>query len=239
MDPKPPSASWQAENIKRFRFSLTPRLRARRTIVMQAAAPLLFGYARVSTDDQNLDLQRDALLGHGVPDARIYSDKASGKSLVGRPSLAAAIKALRSGDVLVVWKLDRLGRNLEELILTVRRIQERGAHFRCLTQPIDTSTPMGTLIFHIFGAMAQFERELGVERTKAGLAAARARGRVGGRRPVLTEDNEAKARRMFTEGKKPAEIAAALKISKSTIYKWRRAVDVPPVHDPETDEVSE
>jgi DNA invertase Pin-like site-specific DNA recombinase len=206
---------------------------------MQASAPLLIGYIRVSTDDQNMDLQRDALRGHGVSDTRIFEDRASGKSLLRRPGLAAAMKALRDGDVLVVWKLDRLGRNLEELILTVRRIRERGAHFRCLTQPIDTTTPMGTLIFHIFGAMAQFERELGVERTKAGLAAAKARGRVGGRRPVLTEDHETRARRMFAEGKNLGEVADALGVSKSTIYKWRRALDAPPVHDPVTDEVSD
>lgn len=205
---------------------------------MATTEPVLIGYIRVSTEDQNLDLQRDALLGNGVEAGRIYAEKASGKSLAGRPTLAAAIKALRAGDILVVWKLDRLGRNLEELILTVRRIQERGAHFRCLTQPIDTSTPMGTLIFHIFGAMAQFEREIGVERTKAGLAAAKARGRVGGRRTVLTDEKEAQARSLFAEGKTAAEVAEAIGVSKSSIHKWRRVLESPPpVHDPETDEV--
>lgn len=193
--------------------------------------PILFGYARVSTEDQNLALQIDALLGHGVDQTRVFSDKASGATLMRRPGLAAAIKALREGDVLVVWKLDRLGRNLEELILTVRRIQEKKAHFRCLTQPIDTSTPMGTLIFHIFGAMAQFERELGRERTLAGLAAARARGRVGGRRPVLTDERRAKATEMLAAGMTISAVAKKLKVGRSTIYKWREAVMPPPVVD--------
>lgn len=198
----------------------------------------MVGYARVSTDDQNLNLQHDAMLGHGVERDRIYSDYASGKSLKKRPGLSNAIKALRQGDILVVWKLDRLGRNPEELILTVRRIQEKGAHFRCLTQPIDTSTPMGMLIFHIFGAMAQFERELTVERTKAGLAAAKARGRIGGRRAVLTPEKEAQARQMFADKVPSSEIARTLKIGKSTLYKWRDAMDKPVVHDPVTDEIN-
>lgn len=201
--------------------------------------PILIGYARVSTEDQNLALQRDALMGHGVEEARIYSDKASGASLEKRPGLAAALKACRAGDVLVVWKLDRLGRNLEELILTVRRIQEKGAHFRCLTQPFDTSSPMGTLIFHIFGAMAQFERELGRERTMAGLAAARVRGRIGGRKTVLDEAKQIQARQMLAAGMPISAVAKKLKLGKSTLYKWRDAVrPAPPVHDPETDEVT-
>lgn len=201
--------------------------------------PLLIGYARVSTEDQNLALQRDALMGHGVEEARIYSDKASGASLQKRPGLAAALKACRPGDVLVVWKLDRLGRNLEELILTVRRIQEKGAHFRCLTQPFDTSSPMGTLIFHIFGAMAQFERELGRERTMAGLAAARVRGRIGGRKTVLDEAKQAQAREMLAAGMPISAVAKKLKLGKSTLYKWRDAIrPEPTVHDPETDEVT-
>jgi DNA invertase Pin-like site-specific DNA recombinase len=186
--------------------------------------PTLFGYARVSTEDQNLDLQRDALRGHGVEDGRIYADKASGASLEKRPGLAAAIKALRPGDVLVVWKLDRLGRNLEELIRTVKRIQEKGCHFRCLTQPIDTTTPMGLLIFHIFGAMAQFERELARERTMAGLAAARVRGRIGGRKTVLDERRQAEARAMLEAGMSIGAVAKRMKLGKSTLYKWRDAI---------------
>ena len=201
--------------------------------------PLLIGYARVSTEDQNLALQRDALMGHGVEEARIYSDKASGASLQKRPGLAAALKACRPGDVLVVWKLDRLGRNLEELILTVRRIQEKGAHFRCLTQPFDTSSPMGLLIFHIFGAMAQFERELGRERTMAGLAAARVRGRIGGRKTVLDPEKQRQAREMLAAGMPISQVAKKLKLGKSTLYKWRDAIrPAPTVHDPETDEVT-
>lgn len=206
---------------------------------MASVKPILFGYARVSTEDQNLALQTDALLGAGVEEGRIFSDKASGGSLAGRPGFAAAFKALRAGDTLVVWKLDRLGRNLAELIQTVQRIQEKGAHFRCLTQPIDTASPMGMLIFHIFGAMAQFERELIRERTLAGLAAAKARGRVGGRRTVLSEEVQAQARQMLAAGVPMREIAKRLKVSKTTLYKWRDAVQPPErVHDPETGEVT-
>jgi DNA invertase Pin-like site-specific DNA recombinase len=203
---------------------------------MADTPPILFGYARVSTEDQNLDLQRDAFRGHGVAENRIYEEKASGASLAKRPQLAAAIKALRKGDVLVVWKLDRLGRNLEELILTVRRIQQKEAHFRCLTQPIDTSTPMGTLIFHIFGAMAQFERELGRERTMAGLAAARVRGRIGGRKTVLDEAKQAQAREMLAAGMPISKVAIKLKLGKSTLYKWRDAVRPAPVVDDPTED---
>jgi len=199
-----------------------------------ADTPILIGYARVSTEDQNLDLQRDAMVGHGVAPDRIYSDKASGASIAKRAGLAAAIKALRPGDVLVVWKLDRLGRNLEELILTVRRIQDKGAHFRCLTQPIDTTTPMGTLIFHIFGAMAQFERELARERTMAGLAAARVRGRTGGRKTQFDDAKQGQAREMLAGGMSIPSVAKRLKLGKSTLYKWRQAIRPDPqVDDPE------
>jgi DNA invertase Pin-like site-specific DNA recombinase len=198
--------------------------------------PVLIGYARVSTEDQNLELQRDALLGHGVEEVRIYSDKASGASLQKRPGLAAAMKACRPGDVLVVWKLDRLGRNLEELILTVRRIQEKGAHFRCLTQPFDTSSPMGLLIFHIFGAMAQFERELGRERAMAGLAAARVRGRIGGRKTVLDPAKQEHARQMLAAGMPISAVAKRLKLGKSTLYKWRDAIRPDPVIDDPTED---
>lgn len=206
---------------------------------MANTAPLLIGYARVSTDDQNLDAQRDALIGHGVGESRIFSDQASGGSMTGRPGLTAAIRALRAGDVLVVWSLDRLGRNLGELILTLQRIEDRRANLRCLTQPIDTSSPMGKLVFNIVGAMAQFEREVGVERTKAGLAAAAARGRKGGRKPALTEEKAAQASKLLAERLPPKQIAAAVGVSASTIHKWKRSLEgAPPVHDPLTDEVT-
>ena len=203
---------------------------------MADTPPLLIGYARVSTEDQNLALQLDAMASHGVAEGRVYSDKASGSSLAKRPGLAAAIKALRAGDVLVVWKLDRLGRNLEELILTVQRIEQKGANLRCLTQAIDTTTPGGRLIFHIMGAMSQFERELNRERTMAGLAAARVRGRIGGRKTVLDEAKQAQAREMLAAGMPISKVAKRLKLGKSTLYKWRDAVRPAPVVDDPTED---
>jgi DNA invertase Pin-like site-specific DNA recombinase len=145
---------------------------------------MLIGYMRVSWADgsQTTDLQRDALRDAGVAAAHLYEDHASGR-LDARPGLAAALKALRAGDTLVVWKLDRLGRDLRHLINTVHDLTERGVGLKVLTgqgAAIDTTTPAGKLIFGIFAALAEFERELIVERTKAGLAAARARGRRGG-----------------------------------------------------------
>jgi DNA invertase Pin-like site-specific DNA recombinase len=145
---------------------------------------MLIGYMRVSKADgrQTTDLQRDALLAAGVEVAQLYEDHASGR-LDARPGLAAALKALRSGDTFVVWKLDRLGRDLRHLINTVHELTERGVGLKVLTgqgAAIDTTTPAGKLIFGIFAALAEFERELIAERTKAGLAAARARGRRGG-----------------------------------------------------------
>jgi DNA invertase Pin-like site-specific DNA recombinase len=145
---------------------------------------MLLGYMRVSKADgkQTTDLQRDALLAAGVDTTQLYEDHASGR-LDARPGLAAALKALRAGDTLVVWKLDRLGRDLRHLINTVHDLTERGVGLKVLTgqgAAIDTTTPAGKLIFGIFAALAEFERELIVERTKAGLVAARARGRRGG-----------------------------------------------------------
>jgi DNA invertase Pin-like site-specific DNA recombinase len=146
------------------------------------------GYARVSTDDQHLDLQRDALTkaGCGV----VYEEKASGKS-ADRPELAQALKALRAGDTLTVWRLDRLGRSLPDLVCIVFGLEQRGIGFESLTERIDTTSATGRLTFHLFAALAEFERNLIRERTQAGLAAARARGRKGGRRPKL----DAQARR--------------------------------------------
>lgn len=149
---------------------------------------MLIGYMRVSTADQSTDLQRDALLAAGVKERDIYLDKASGKR-EDRPGLEACLKAMREGDTLVVWKLDRLGRSLRHLVATVQELVERGVGFRVLTghgANIDTGTASGKLVFGIFAALAEFERELIGERTRAGLAAARARGRKGGRKPKLS-----------------------------------------------------
>ncbi len=143
----------------------------------------LFGYARVSTADQNPDLQLDALRAAGC--SRIFIDYASGAKTA-RPELARALDHLRAGDTLIVWKLDRLGRSLPHLVETVKALSDRDVGLRSLQDPIDTTTPGGRLVFHVFAAMAEFERDLIRERTNAGLAAARARGRVGGRPPALT-----------------------------------------------------
>ena len=136
------------------------------------------GYARVSTHEQNLDLQRDELAHAGV--AVIYEDHASGKS-ADRPELQHCLKALREGDTLIVWRLDRLGRNLQDLIRIVTDLEAKGVTFKSLKESIDTRGPAGKLVFHLFAALAQFERELVRERTLAGLEAARSRGRKGGR----------------------------------------------------------
>ncbi len=187
-------------------------------ITVSTAPPILFGYARVSTADQDLRLQVEALTAGGVSPDRIFQEKASGARGTHRPALAAAMKAVRKGDTLVIWKLDRLGRSLEELIQTVQRIEAKGANLRILTMHIDTATPGGRFIFHIFAALAEFERELIVERTNAGLAAARAQGRIGGRKRIPPE-KEAEAIRLLREGIDPREVERRVGISKSLIYK--------------------
>src|SRR5580704_5795812 len=154
----------------------------------------LIGYARVSTVEQDPALQLDALASAGC--ARVFCDRASG-SVQDRPELTRAIDHLRAGDTLVVWKLDRLGRNLRHLIDTVRDLEARSIGFRSLQESIDTTTPGGRLVFHVFAALAEFERDLIRERTHAGLTAARARGRRGGRPSVMTAQKAAVARRMY------------------------------------------
>lgn len=172
------------------------------------------GYARVSTAEQDPALQLDALAKVGC--TQIFQDKASGAT--DRPGLTAALAFVREGDVLVVWKLDRLGRSLPHLIETVRALQTRGVGFRSLTEAIDTTTPGGRLIFHIFGALGQFERDLIQERTRAGLDAAAARGRRGGRKPVVTEDKLRRARALIAQGLTVREAAARIKVSKTALY---------------------
>jgi DNA invertase Pin-like site-specific DNA recombinase len=153
------------------------------------------GYARVSTDDQRLDLQRDALTQAGC--SRIFADKGQSGALARRPQLDAALDYLRPGDTLVVWRLDRLGRSLKDLIATVNDLADRGVGFASITESIDTSTAAGELVFNIFGSLAQFERRLISERTIAGLQAARARGRNGGRPHALNADQVVIARQMY------------------------------------------
>lgn len=179
--------------------------------------PALLGYARISTNQQELALQRDALVAAGC--ARVFSDTASG-ALDDRSELARVLDHLRAGDTLVVWRLDRLGRSLRHLIDTVSGLAERGVGFRSLQESIDTTTPGGRLVFHVFAALAEFERDLIRERTHAGLAAARARGRRGGRPSVMTPEKVAVARQMHASGEhKVAAIAAVLGVSRASIYR--------------------
>jgi DNA invertase Pin-like site-specific DNA recombinase len=177
----------------------------------------LVGYARVSTADQSLNIQTDALAQAGC--IRVFTDTASG-AVADRPQLAAALDYVREGDTLVVWRLDRLGRSVRHLIDTVMLLQERVVGFRSLQEAIDTTTSGGRLVFHVFCALAEFERELVKERTKAGLVAARARGRVGGRKPVLTPKQIQVARQMYdAQTSTVSEIAAVLGVSRATVYR--------------------
>jgi DNA invertase Pin-like site-specific DNA recombinase len=181
---------------------------------------MLIGYARVSTDEQNLNLQRDALEKAGCE--QIFTDQVSGTK-ARRPGLEQTFSHLRSDDTLVVWRLDRLGRSLRHLIDTVTDLQEKGIEFKSLTESIDTRTSGGKLVFHIFGALAEFEREIIRERTKAGLEAARARGRHGGPRYKLSPKQVDIARQLW-ESKTPVkEICETLGISRATFYRYVKA----------------
>jgi DNA invertase Pin-like site-specific DNA recombinase len=175
------------------------------------------GYARVSTADQTLALQQDALTAAGC--TKIFTDTASG-SRTDRPGLDDALRFAREGDTLVVWRLDRLGRTLAHLIQLIRDLQERGVQFRSLQESLDTSTSGGKLVFHVFGALAEFERDLIRERTMAGLTAARARGRQGGRRGLSPQ----KVRQLRTlaadRTNKIEDICKTLGISRATFYRY-------------------
>jgi DNA invertase Pin-like site-specific DNA recombinase len=176
---------------------------------------MIIGYARVSTTDQNLDSQTDALKAVGAE--RIFADKITG-TVRSRPELNRLLEQLRSEDVVVVTKYDRLARSLKELLEIVDMIQARGAGFRSIGENIDTTTPAGRLIFHVFASIAQFERERIVERTKEGLEAARKRGRIGGRPPALSPAQKVEVRRMRDEEMRPIpEIALLFKVSEKTI----------------------
>lgn len=160
-------------------------------------------------------LQLDALRAAGCD--RIFEDRASGAK-TDRPGLAQALAFVREGDVLVTWKLDRLARSLPHLIETVNRLEKTGAGLQSLTEAIDTTTPGGRLIFHVFGALAQFERDLIRERTRAGLSAAASRGRRGGRKPVVTADKLIRAQALIAKGLTVREAASRLKIGKTALY---------------------
>jgi DNA invertase Pin-like site-specific DNA recombinase len=179
---------------------------------------MLIGYARVSTDDQNLDLQRDALVRAGCE--KIYTDQQSGAS-TDRLGLTGILEMARSGDTLVVWRLDRLGRSLKHLIHLVEKLEHQGIGLRSLQENIDTTTNGGRLVFHLFGALAEFERNLIRERTQAGLSAARARGRQGGRPKLLDPKKRELALRLYQERQHSiVEICQIMGISKSTLYNY-------------------
>jgi DNA invertase Pin-like site-specific DNA recombinase len=179
----------------------------------------LIGYARVSTDDQEAQLQRDALTAAGC--ARIFEDKASGKN-TDRPELRAALDYARPGDTLCVWKLDRFARSLIDLVAMVDTLRERGIGFKVLTGAlanIDPGTADGRLMLQVVGAMAEFERSLSKERTRAGLDAAKAQGRTGGRPSVVDEDVLTVARARKAKGESASAIAKALGVSRATLYR--------------------
>lgn len=176
---------------------------------------MIIGYARVSTDDQSLDSQTDALSAAGAE--KVFADKISGSRRT-RPELDRMLEQLRDGDVVTVTKYDRLARSLKDLLEIVETIRERGAGFRSLAEDIDTTTPAGRLVFHVFASIAQFERERISERTKEGLDAARKRGRVGGRPPALTAAQRDEVRHMRdVEHRAVAEIARLFKVSQRTV----------------------
>jgi DNA invertase Pin-like site-specific DNA recombinase len=177
---------------------------------------MLVGYARVSTIDQNLDLQIDALRTAGCE--RIFSDRTSG-ARTDRPGLREALAFARDGDLLVVWKLDRLSRSLSHLVETVQELERRGVGFRSLTEGLDTSNPGGKAIFPIFAAISAVERALVIERTKAGLAAAKQRGRIGGRPKLLTAEKLAAAMKLLGAGTAPRDVASILGVSIPTLYR--------------------
>ncbi|MFP9227894.1 recombinase family protein [Pectobacterium cacticida] len=175
------------------------------------------GYMRVSTNDQNTDLQRDALV--RAECEQIFEDRMSGTK-ARRPGLKRALKVLSTGDTLVVWKLDRLGRSVKNLVTLISELHSRNINFRSLTDSIDTGTAMGRFFFHIMSALAEMERELIVERTLAGLAAARAKGRVGGRPRALTDDEKDTIRQLISHGHSRKQLAIIYDVGESTMYKY-------------------
>ncbi len=182
--------------------------------------PMLIGYARISTDEQKLDLQIDALNAAGC--TKVWSDTLSG-TLDDRPGLSRALAMLDKGDTLVVWKLDRMGRSMPHLLHIIRDLEKRGVEFRSLQEHLDTTTPGGRLVFHVFAAMAEFERDLISERTKAGLAAARKRGRYGGVKRKLDAQQAQRLVAMTQNKISVPEICAALGISQATYFRYLKA----------------
>ena len=175
------------------------------------------GYARVSTQDQDLSLQYEAL--HKAQCDKIYEDKASG-ARAPREGLRLALDVLRENDTLVVWKLDRLGRSVRDLVNIISDLDQREVHFKSLTDQIDTSTTAGRFFFHVMASLAQMERDLSVERTRAGLETARRQGRTGGRKRKMDDSKIAIAKQLLENGIKPREVAKNLGVSIPTLYRW-------------------
>lgn len=175
------------------------------------------GYARVSTQDQNLDLQIEALNNAGCE--KLFHDKTSG-SRAERPGLSKVLEALRAGDTLVVWKLDRLGRSVKNLVDLISSLQKQGIQFKSLTDAIDTKTSSGRFFFHVMASLAEMERELTVERTRAGLEVARKLGRKGGRKRRMTDSKIESAKRLLADGVPPRDVALNLSVSIPTLYRW-------------------
>lgn len=178
---------------------------------------MLIGYARISTQDQDLSLQTAALEKAGCE--KIFTDKISGNK-ADKPGLNLAISHLRPGDTLVIWKLDRLGRGVKSLIDLITKLESQKINFQSLTEQIDTSTPTGRFFFHVMASFAQMERELIIERTRAGLAAARQKGRIGGRKRLMTNSKIEAAKKLFKAGELPKDIAKNLGVSIPTLYRW-------------------
>ena len=183
---------------------------------------MLIGYARVSTQDQSLELQRQALTKAGCQ--KIFEDHTSGIQLE-RAGLAKLREILREGDVLVVWKLARLGRSVKQLVDLAAELHQQGIEFKSLTDSIDTSTPLGRFFFHVMASLAEMERELIVERTRAGLEVARQLGRRGGRKPKMTSSKIEAARKLLASGVPHKDVASNLGVSVPTLYRWLPASD--------------
>ena len=185
---------------------------------------MLIGYARVSTQDQNLTLQIDALTKAGCE--KIFEDKVSG-TRAERPGLTKALELMRVEDTLVVWKLDRLGRSVKHLVDLVAGLQKQGVQFKSLTDAIDTGTPSGRFFFHVMASLAEMERELTVERTRAGLEMARQLGRKGGRKRLMTDSKILSAKKLLANGVPPRDVAKNLGVSVPTLYRWIPASNNP------------
>jgi len=185
--------------------------------IKQKDRSMLIGYARVSTQDQNLELQVEALTHAGCK--KIFEDKVSG-SRAERPGLTKAQESLREGDTLVVWKLDRLGRSVKNLVGLVGELQQQRIQFKSLTDAIDTGTASGRFFFHVMASLAEMERELTIERTRPGLEVARRLGRVGGRKRQMTDSKIKSAKKLLASGVPPRDVASNLGVSVPTLYRW-------------------